>query len=417
MREKPSESLKEIVLLYVEDDDEVREALGNILRRYVNRLLLASNGKEGLALFLTEQPDIVISDIRMPVMDGLTMAGHIKEVKKETAILFTTAFGESEYLKRAIEMGVEGYLIKPIDRNRLIAKLNYLADALVNERRKQTYLRLLASIFDAQKEAVALMTRRGDILLSNVAYKRLCLKIGCEDDAHFASMAGKFSLKAECAKADGEDLIEWLKKSEGETVCLDINGVRQFYELHTRDVDDLLFLEMIDVSRYRQNELRLEHESMADALTGLYNRKILPKIVMEAAQKPKVCCLLCDLDHFKEVNDLYGHARGDAVLKEVAALIRSKLRQNDYLLRWGGEEFLAVLDGDIREAMSVAQKLRRAVEETQIAQLPAGKVTVSIGVCCAKIKDLPEFETLFEKTDQALYKAKHLGRNRVEGCA
>ncbi|MCF6200591.1 MAG: response regulator [Hydrogenimonas sp.] len=137
-----SESLKELKVLYVEDEETIREAMARMLNRVVGKLYVAKNGKEGLELYMDAGPDMVVSDIRMPVMDGIEMAKHIKEINFETPIIFTTAFGDSDYLKEVIDMGAQGYLIKPIEKKKLMQKLSFIADAVVNSRRKLSYLKL-----------------------------------------------------------------------------------------------------------------------------------------------------------------------------------------------------------------------------------------------------------------------------------
>lgn len=109
------EMLKDISLLYVEDDPMTREVMGDLLVKRVARVHAASNGAEGLAIFQEFQPDIVLSDIGMPVMDGLDMAAEIKRISPSTPIIVTTARQESPFLMRAIEVGIDKFLVKPVD--------------------------------------------------------------------------------------------------------------------------------------------------------------------------------------------------------------------------------------------------------------------------------------------------------------
>ena len=112
--------LKHLVCLYVEDEDFIRDSFSLMLRRYFKEVIVAKNGKDGLEQFKNNHIDIVISDIRMPIMDGIEMVKHIKEINPKVYIIFITAFSDTEYLKAAIDLNVEGYLTKPIDRNVLI---------------------------------------------------------------------------------------------------------------------------------------------------------------------------------------------------------------------------------------------------------------------------------------------------------
>lgn len=122
--------LRGLTVLYVEDDDETRAQLAEILARRVRRVLSASDGAAGLADFRAFRPDLVITDVQMPPMDGLTMARLIREIDAHVPIVVTTAFDQASYLTRAIELGVEAYVMKPIEASRLSAALLTVARRL-----------------------------------------------------------------------------------------------------------------------------------------------------------------------------------------------------------------------------------------------------------------------------------------------
>jgi diguanylate cyclase len=126
--------------------------------------------------------------------------------------------------------------------------------------------------------------------------------------------------------------------------------------------------------------------------------------------------LVLDIDFFKKFNDTYGHDAGDIVLREVVKIIRNSIRNNDIIVRWGGEEFIILLDNvPAEKAGEVAERIRKNIAESFI-ELPNGKkikVTVSIGVACAEMEGTYSFDELFSIADKRLYKAKKEGRNRV----
>ena len=126
--------LRTLTLLYVEDDEETREAMGQILRRRVGRLLLACNGLEGLTMYRAELPDFVLTDVQMPGMDGLAMSKQIRLLSKSVPILVTTAFEETNYFIASIELGIDKYLVKPIELPRLDAALRACAHRLRADR-------------------------------------------------------------------------------------------------------------------------------------------------------------------------------------------------------------------------------------------------------------------------------------------
>ncbi len=125
-----------------------------------------------------------------------------------------------------------------------------------------------------------------------------------------------------------------------------------------------------------------------------------------------VSFLFFDIDHFKSVNDTYGHDAGDKVLQAVAEVIKASVREGDTAARWGGEEIAVTLVGATeRDAVNKAEDIRKQIENIQFGAYPELKLTISIGVASAE--EGSTFEDTLEKADEALYKAKHSGRNRV----
>jgi diguanylate cyclase (GGDEF)-like protein len=162
-------------------------------------------------------------------------------------------------------------------------------------------------------------------------------------------------------------------------------------------------------------ELHHRDEAILDPLTGLLNRHALVPRFMELSQQARltqqpVCLVLCDVDTFKEINDVHGHDRGDAVLRDVAYELRKRLRSFELVYRLGGEEFLIVLPGvDSTGGQEVAERLRVAIEQAR----PTGiNITISLGISAGSGEEV-DYDILFRAADVALYEAKHAGRNRV----
>lgn len=170
----------------------------------------------------------------------------------------------------------------------------------------------------------------------------------------------------------------------------------------------------------------LRRTSLIDALTGVNNRRFFEQRLGEEIDRAgrsgePVACLFLDIDHFKRINDTFGHQVGDLVLAEVASQIRSQLRNNDVLARYGGEEFVALLSGaDEQRAQEVAERIRRRIEAHRITDHNGQTiaVTLSIGVAeydptqASPMTEIDQ-QRFLELADQALYTAKRSGRNRV----
>jgi diguanylate cyclase (GGDEF)-like protein len=177
----------------------------------------------------------------------------------------------------------------------------------------------------------------------------------------------------------------------------------------------VIFLTYLTLGRYQS---RIEEMASTDELTGLLNRHafsiLLEKVMATYRRNPlAITVLLADIDHFKAINDRYGHHVGDEVLVNVAKLLRSALREADFAVRWGGEEFLLVLQGcGHEEGRLVAEKLRQAVAAASpCAADPALRITMSVGVSQYDGKELPD--QVVNRADTALYTAKESGRDRV----
>jgi diguanylate cyclase len=161
---------------------------------------------------------------------------------------------------------------------------------------------------------------------------------------------------------------------------------------------------------------RLKDMAITDSLTGAFNRRYLELQASRALQdwersRRSVSLLLLDIDHFKKINDEFGHHVGDEALKSLVSLIKERIRGVDTLCRYGGEEFVLLLsDTRAAQAKIVANQLRRAVEQEQL--LPQGPMTVSMGVC--DLVAVSDLENWLRHADAALYCAKDRGRNRVE---
>ncbi len=175
----------------------------------------------------------------------------------------------------------------------------------------------------------------------------------------------------------------------------------------------------LEAQAERQRAAELEAHALRDPLTGLGNRRLmeqrLPQLLAEAEQAGSpVAVAVIDLDHFKQVNDRFGHAAGDRVLVALADLLRSNTRGDDLLVRLGGEEFLVVLSGATpARAREVTERLRQQVEQHRWDGVAPGlRVTLSVGLASA-----PPYElgALSEAADDALYRAKQAGRNTVVG--
>lgn len=168
----------------------------------------------------------------------------------------------------------------------------------------------------------------------------------------------------------------------------------------------------------RRFQRKIETQATLDSLTGLPNRRgfdlLAAQAMLEAQREPKpLAALLLDLDHFKRLNDTYGHLAGDQVLSGFARHLASCLRQSDIVCRWGGEEFIVLLkDTDSATALKIAEKIRLLIEQQRYTYEGRNmRLTVSIGVTTLQADDT--LHSLLSRADHAMYRAKQTGRNRT----
>lgn len=186
---------------------------------------------------------------------------------------------------------------------------------------------------------------------------------------------------------------------------------------HDNSVNSL-FLIVQDVTELAVSEQRLIEMNTKDALTGIYNRRYLETHLKDECERHtrysrRLSLIMLDIDHFKKVNDTYGHQCGDLVLKNIATTISQLVRSTDYLVRYGGEEFCCILpETSGEEAVNLAERFRcQAAELVMEYKDLKVKVTISLGIAELRAGDTPE--SLMKRADDALYEAKNTGRDRV----
>jgi diguanylate cyclase (GGDEF)-like protein/PAS domain S-box-containing protein len=171
----------------------------------------------------------------------------------------------------------------------------------------------------------------------------------------------------------------------------------------------------IDITAQKRMDEKLKRLATTDILTGAYNRTVFDEIIAREMERVKrynksLSVIMFDIDHFKKVNDTFGHNVGDSVLKKIAHIVKKTIRKVDYFIRWGGEEFL-IISGETNQeqAYVLAERLRKSIEKFNFNN--SAHITISCGV--AKFKKEDTRNTLIKKVDDAMYKAKRKGRNRV----
>ena len=240
----------------------------------------------------------------------------------------------------------------------------------------------------------------------------------------------RYHLKDFFADGDNRQILnERLEKEKEvhdfELLAKAVNGETPFWLLTSANIIDFnydiaLYCSFQDITSRKNRENILKNQAIRDPLTSLYNRRYFEeevnrRIAKAQAEHKKFSVLMIDADHFKRVNDTYGHKTGDKVLIELSSTTEKSLRQDDIVARYGGEEFVVFLpDLSAEEAKIVADRLRETIAKIVVYsdQDDPVQFTVSIGISSSDISD--NIDILIKTSDEALYRAKESGRNRCE---
>jgi len=415
-------------ILIADDDPIFLKLLQSFLQKEGLETFTAENGKTAVELALIHQPPLILLDAYMPEVDGIEACRQIKQAFPDATVqvLLITASQDQELIEQAFEAGASDYITKPINWRLLKHRVNYELNmanhfqALLNSEHRFRVL------FEEAPIAFAVLDQTGHITSHNPALNDL-FHTSMIKGADFAQF-----LQQEVREQWYQDLKKLV--AEGEMA-------QQIYPLDTQPVTYIqLNARLIPAIEQNQPEIlcivedvttqvlqtqQLHQLAITDPLTQLLNRRAFDQSAQQyfyLSQKTKLpfSIIMLDIDHFKKINDTYGHPVGDEVLVHLAQLIPKQLhREFDQVYRLGGEEFAILLPETPHEgALAVAERVRAAVEKhpapTQAGEIP---FTISAGVATypyqAQETTIQSLNDLINLADQALYRAKQSGRNRV----
>lgn len=433
------EILKDINVLYVEDEDDVREFTSKTISTIVNSVETARNGKEGLEKFQDNREiNLILTDINMPKMGGLEMCAEIRKIDDEVPIVITSAHSDPDFLKKAIDVKVSAYAMKPIDLYHLIEsmikavepiflrkKLEYIN--LTLENKVEEAVKQTKSILDAQDNMVILTDLENPIDANKKFFEYFQVNDLEEFLVKHNSILDVFKRDDNLLNKDiFENSENWISKLS------ELNEIDRTVKIENKDGEDRVFtiniddyeqkgehyvISFTDITELKEKSNLLEYQANHDQLTGLFNRQKFNEIFKKEIKREKrynnnLSLIIFDIDNFKNFNDDFGHNVGDEVLKIISKVLLENIREHDSVARWGGEEFLVLLpQTDELGAKNVAEKIRKAIESYKRDDIPR-QITASFGV--TRFKEDDNETSVLKKADDALYKAKKEGKNRVE---
>lgn len=413
-----------IKLLYVEDEAIIREQLERLLKRVVKDVITASNGEEGLKTFREYKPDIIVTDIKMPQMTGLEMAREIRGIDKSIPIIITTAHSESEFLLEAIEINVSDFLLKPVDTDNLISVIEKKSHDIILEKELEKQRRRFETILNFQDNMI-ILTDGINIIEANKSFFDFFDRSGLSDFISFYGTLDSQFIDDEKAihRIEGESWVRNIIENKFERNIAKIVDIksgepRTFMVKTTKfpeEDEELYIVSFSDITDMEEEAKILEKLATTDPLTKIYNRLKLNELLSFEIKKSDryklpLSLVMFDIDHFKDINDTYGHDIGDEVLVKLCEVVSANVRETDVFARWGGEEFMLMLPNtDLEGAKSTAESLRKIIETTNFGK--AGRVTASFGISEYRLES--NARDMLKRVDDALYEAKKRGRNLV----
>jgi two-component system cell cycle response regulator len=420
-------------------------------------VLTAMDGATALETAAAERPDIILLDVMMPGMDGFETCRRLKAdpVTRHIPVVLVTALDGREDKIKGLDVGADDFVTKPIDDVILFARVKSLVrlKAVMDElREREESGRRLGVDADGAGRLRGSGGRvlivddnelQSDKMLTHLAGEHRPV---VETDPAAALIAARgpvdlMIVNVSSSGFDGLRFVAQVRSSEasrktpilGVVDPADRPRLLKALELGVNDIlprpvdsEELMARARTQIKRKRYADFlkeKLDYSlemAVTDALTGLHNRRYmagqLQAMVDRAGQGgDSVAVLVMDIDHFKAVNDSFGHDAGDEVLREFAVRLATNVRAIDLPCRFGGEEFVVVMPGASLEAAArVADRIRRDIEAQPFPIMGGGEgltITVSIGVAASLAGDTPD--GLLKRADEGVYEAKAHGRNQV----
>jgi two-component system cell cycle response regulator len=423
-------------------------------------VVTASSGPQALAICDSQDIDIVLLDVMMPDMDGFEVCRRLKSNPRtqHVPVLMITALDQPSDRVNGLDVGADDFLTKPVDDMQLMARVKSLVrlKSLTDELRARAMTGQQIAIEDALRSMDRITAGGGSILVVDTDQRhaeRIKSYLTPEHDVDILTQPADAVFQVTGAHYELALVAMALTDFDPLRVCSQIRTLE-----HTRNLPIILIADDSDKPRVvraldlgvndfisrpvERNELAARVRTqirrqryalelrqsvsntmalaVTDDMTGLYNRRYFDRhlgVMLGRAQNQDrdMALMILDIDHFKSVNDTYGHDIGDAVLREFAARLKRNIRGVDLACRFGGEEFVVLMpDTDFRQAESIAERVRQSIAD-RVFEVGAGRplsVTVSAGVTLNEsAADTPE--SLIKRADVALYRAKREGRNRV----
>lgn len=404
----------DITLLYVEDEQSTREQISRLLEQIVTKLFVAGNGQEGLELYRTHTPDVVLTDIMMPVMNGLDMCREIRRIAPDCQIIVLSAYCDTEYLLDCITLGIHQYSQKPVNFSQLTQSISLCSDHVQLKKRlkrQDDQIYLLSQAMEQAPAPVVITALDGTIEYVNAMFVRVT---GYE--AQEVIGQNPRVLKSDINPPEVyQDLWQTIKAGkewESELANRRKNGQIYWEWVRICPLRDsrgnvVKYLKVSqDITERKNYEESLHFLSTHDPLTGLYNRSYFDAVFKRMLTGPDypISIVIADIDGLKQVNDTCGHDEGDRAIRKAAESLMAAFRASDVVSRIGGDEFAVLLPHtDEDTARAAVERIRSDAGEGSPQK---GAVSHGLSLGIATAREASELEHSLKLADERMYRAK-----------
>lgn len=431
-------------VLVVEDEEDTANLISSILKHRFE-VEIASDGQAGLDAWLERQHDLILLDVMLPKLSGPEVLDKIMAIKPNQPVVIMTAHAPAEQAEELLIKGAADFIRKPFraDPLRTICEVAFRRDDyMVSNQQFATRVKSLTEresayrkVSEAHKHLLnslqtVIMELDSDCCITflNHAWERM---LGFKIQDSINKSLKSFLNHAELIKYRGVEarlkavLLGHTTSCEIEIVLDDVDQRQRWARLLVSRLVSInqsevkLSICLDDITLQKQSQQQLEYLAMHDSLTGLYNRHYLEKYLkalsVDAKLHPQIHGLIyLDLDYFKVINDSFGHHKGDNVLRQVAQLINDCISESDIVCRFGGDEFVVVLNHtDVDKTVQVAEGIKNAISDHSFTvDKHIRHLACSIGVSVIDGSQ-HDVNLYLMQADTALFEAKRRGRNSV----
>ncbi len=387
-------------VLVIEDDIVDQMAFKRLVKdkSFPYNFTFASSLSEAWKFLGSEKYDLVITDYSL----GDGTAFDILDSIKDTPSIIVTGTGNEEIAVKAMKAGAYDYLIKDVE-NKYLTLLPATIEKTIKRDKITKQFRMLSHAIKNVNDSVFITDMDNKIVFINDTFSKT---YGYKEE----DILGKDSNILGEIDREGES---YHLRKDGNVFPVELSSA----VLKDEDGKEVAVVRIAhNITERKKMEEELKKLASTDRLTQAYNRLKFEEIITREIERVKrynqsLSMAMLDIDYFKKVNDTYGHLAGDYVLKTIADIVRENIRKIDYLVRWGGEEFMIISpETDLERAKELAERIRKVIENYSFDKVQ--KVTVSFGV--SQFKEDDTEDDFIKRVDDAMYKAKTSGRNRVE---